>query len=182
MLRKHMAKMVSQYALNVLGTKPNPNIQQCTSRRWIDAQEESAEMKKFMELACNLRYMFLEFDGQPNTHHAYPNAFVDFAQTWTIFSRIVFGDKYNGNDDPWYAWHRDGLYRQSIITKTDKPFDRMLRSWFFLMMLRTATKTIQKNWDGITPANAQEISDILNEVATESVQGGYQAEELYQKL
>lgn len=93
-----------------------------------------------------------EYDGRI-AQQFYPDVYVDRGQLWTMFSRVIYGERYNGNPNPWYANHRDALFRDGIITKTDLPEEKVLRGWVFLMIYRTVNKLMEPNWQGIKIKN-----------------------------
>jgi hypothetical protein len=86
-----MAKMISNFAINKLGLKPNTG----TVCEFTDINNETAEMKFYANLACQLGLMGLNTDGTTNTVFN-PNEVVTRAQFGTILSRTLRGDKNNG--------------------------------------------------------------------------------------
>lgn len=53
LIRSHMAKMMSNFAINTLGLKPNTG----TICEFTDMDNETAEMKFYAKLACQLGLM-----------------------------------------------------------------------------------------------------------------------------
>lgn len=52
-LRKHAAKMIAQFAINVLGKKIDAT-KQCN---FIDIKNDSTELQRYMKIACQLGIM-----------------------------------------------------------------------------------------------------------------------------
>ncbi len=138
LIRSHLSKMMSQYAVKVLWLTPD------TSRSCIfsDMQNQSSEFKQYAIMACQLGLMGLKTDGTP-ADKFYPNEQVNRAIFGTTLSRALRWDKYNGGQNR-YAKHLDALYASQIITSKDKPFNRELRGYVMLMMMR-ADKNITKS-------------------------------------
>lgn len=90
LLRKHAAKMISQFALNVLEKKEN-DLFVCS---FSDMSTESPEMQYNARLACKLGLMGLKSDGTPDTKFN-PNGEVTRAQFGTMLSRLLYNSTYN---------------------------------------------------------------------------------------
>lgn len=121
LIRSHLAKMMSEYAINILGQTPN------TTRKCVfsDMQNETQELQSYAIKACQLGLMGLKTDGTPADKFN-PNGQVNRAIFGTTLSRALRGDKYNGGQNR-YTKHLDALFEKAIITKKDKPFNRELR-------------------------------------------------------
>jgi len=63
LIRSHLAKMMSEYVMKVLGKSPD------TTRKCIftDMSNQTEEFKKYAILACQLGLMGLKTDGTPAT-------------------------------------------------------------------------------------------------------------------
>jgi len=94
-IRKQLAKMISEYAIKIVGIKPDNN-KKCN---FTDIENESEEMKYYMRLSCKLGLMGLKADGIAIRPTFMPNEFVNRAQFWTVFSRLIFGLEYNLKTD-----------------------------------------------------------------------------------
>jgi hypothetical protein len=115
--RKHMAKMISQYASNVMKMKPDMT-KKCT---FTDMKSETKEMQDFAIKACQMGIMGVKSDGTPNTKFN-PNGIVTRAQFGTMFSRVLYGNKYNSNDTKYrYKAHLNALKAHNIMTDISKP-------------------------------------------------------------
>lgn len=136
-LRKYLAKFLTVYATKVLGMKPD-TTRTCT---FNDVNNESTEMQFYMKIACQLGLMGLEQDGTPATIFN-PNELVNRAQFGTVFSRLIFGSKYNipmSDSRPRYQNHLNILKRTTIMDKIDEPYIVELRGYVMLMMMKAKT-------------------------------------------
>lgn len=130
LVRKEYAKMVTQFAVNILWLKPDIN-KDCT---FDDVEDESEEFKYFMKTACELGLMGLEYDGVP-AKSFWPNLPVSRAMFWTVLSRLLFGSVYNGNSDSWFQDHLLALKKANIMQMIDAPLTPELR-WYAMLMLK----------------------------------------------
>lgn len=81
-----MAKMISNFAITLGGLTPNTGAN-CD---FTDITSQSAEMKFYIKLSCQLGLM-----GQGITKFD-PTAVVTRAQFGTILSRVLWGNRYEG--------------------------------------------------------------------------------------
>lgn len=128
--RGHLAKMVVNYATNVLGQKiPEKIPSEC---RWNDYRSdwESQEIKDYAVKACALWLMWLDMKKFQ------PKVWVSRAQFGTIMSRLLWGKKYAGGK-PYYRNHLNALKTNGIMTQIWNPEGRTeLRQWVWLMLMR----------------------------------------------
>jgi len=140
--RNHFAKMISEYAINVMWKKPDVWKKWCDL--FQDIENDTDELKYFMKTACELNLMWLHADWKTPKDNFDPNDIVTRAEFWTVFSRLLFGDKYNIKDDNllnknewyWYKDHLAWLKTNGIMTKIDNPKSKELRGWTMLMLMR----------------------------------------------
>ena len=130
--RWHLAKMVVNYAVNVLWyTIPEKIPSEC---RWSDWKKEweSEEIKDYAVKSCALWLMWLDMKKfQPNMN-------VTRAQFGTIMSRLLWWKKYAGGT-PYYRKHLNALKENNIMTQIQNPEKRTeLRQWVWLMLMRSA--------------------------------------------
>lgn len=90
LVRKEMAKMISNYAINVMGMDPDTS-KACT---FDDVAGEDAEMKKYITTACQLGLMGYKGDAVTKADSFSPNAPVSRAMFATLFSRMMYGTEY----------------------------------------------------------------------------------------
>ena len=128
-IRWHMAKMVVNYAVNVLWWKlPEKLPKQCKWNDWVDAWE-SQEIKDYAEKACALWLMWIDMN------YFQPNKYVTRAQFWTIFGRLL---RWKLPSTPYYAAHLAWLKERWIMTQIENPEDRIeIRKWAWLMFMRS---------------------------------------------
>jgi hypothetical protein len=130
--RWHLAKMVVNYAVNVLWyTIPEEIPTEC---KWTDKKKnwESQEIKDYAVQSCALWLMWI------NTKKFLPNKEVTRAEFGTIMSRLLWWKKYDGWT-PYYKNHLNSLKENNIMTQIENPEKRTeLRQWVWLMLMRSA--------------------------------------------
>ena len=134
LIRSHLSKMMSEYAIKVLGKTPD------TTRKCIftDMGNQTEEFKKYAIMACQLGLMGLKTDGTPATTFA-PGGQVNRAIFGTTLSRALWWEANNGGKNR-YEKHLQALKTNAIMTQTDKPNNRELRWYVMLMMMRADQK------------------------------------------
>lgn len=136
LIRSHAAKMMSNYAINVLG-KQADNSKVCD---FSDMADQSQEMQMYAETACKLGLMGLETDGVTPADVFNPDEYLDKAQFATILSRLLYGEEHNGNTTCWYCDHVAALQDANVITVTTDLFDPLRRAFAMIMLMRTQKK------------------------------------------
>lgn len=163
-LRKHLAKMISVFALQLTDLQPDTN-KHCI---FTDVKNENAEMQYYAQLACQLGLMGLEENWTTPKSTFDPNEYVTRAQFGTVFSRTLFGNTYNVQSEErtlftsikntiyqifsslsaWvgssatfpqltrYSKHLQALKDHDIMKKIDTPMILELRGYVLLMMMR----------------------------------------------
>ena len=132
LLRKHLAKMMSNFAIHVLDKMPNT---------WLvcnfdDMWEETSEMTFYAKLACQLGLMGRNSDGtQSDTF--FPNEEVTRAQFGTVLSRALRWDKYNTSGADYFTEHLNALNQLGIMKNISDPLLLEIRWFVMLMMMRT---------------------------------------------
>lgn len=166
--RDQLAKMLTQYAINVLDLKPQAWKSGCTA--YNDIANSSAEMKYYMKTACELDIMWLESDWKTPMKSFYPHWLVSRAEFWTTLSRLIYGDAYNLESEAentypwaWYGKHLEALKRDEIMTQIygDRPQHLELR-WYVMLMLMRHGKARLDNVKNIPYSTPEEIMDIYN--------------------
>ncbi len=147
-LRKHLAKMISEFALQFVNMTPDAH-RNCI---FPDMQTESREMQIYAIQACGLGLMWMEADGTTPKKNFDPNDLVNRAQFGTVFSRLLFGGTYNIK--PWeksvsgtellrYSKHLQALKEYNIMKQIDDPMMLELRWYVMLMFMRSSTTAIK---------------------------------------
>ena len=142
LIRKDLAKMISEYAIKVLNKKPN-NAIIC----WFeDITGGDLEIQYYTKLACKLWLMGRQANGIQKAAQFNPFQEVTRAQFSTIFSRLLYGNIYNvkpGEKVDRYTKHIQALNKNNIITKIDTPQAKELR-WRVMTMMMRADKDSSK--------------------------------------
>ena len=122
-----MAKMLSNYAINVLGKKPENTI---VPKFWDVSEELNNNYWWAVDLAYQLWIMWIWIN------RFRPNDEVTRAEFWTALSRMLFWLK-DGN--PYYSTHLKKLKREWIISN-DNPNLKELRWYVMIMLMRSSIK------------------------------------------
>ena len=132
-----MAKMLSNYAINSLGRKPDisivPNFKDVSSK--LDA-----DYNNWVTLAYQLWIMWIWIDKFR------PYDFVTRAEFWTAFSRVLFWNSFNQEWAEYYVQHLQALKRLWIMNQIDKPQQWEVR-WFVMIMLLRSDKKWLGHWN-----------------------------------
>ena len=133
--RWHMAKMVVNYALNVLGWElPKETPEECT-RGDKKIEWESNEIKNYARMSCELGIMWIDMQNFE------PRRYVTRAQFGTVLSRLLWWDTYNQKwslTNSYYERHLNELKEKWIITQIDNPEQRIeQREWVWVMLMRS---------------------------------------------
>lgn len=148
LLRKHLAKMVSEFAVNELWMAPDKE-KVC---EFDDMAWETKEMKKYAEMACQLWFMGLHSDGVRVKDNFDPNDQVIRAEFGTVLSRLLWWTKYATDDgELFYKYHLEALKENGIMTQIygDWPYSIELRWYVMLMLMRVAWLKWTETWNDI---------------------------------
>jgi hypothetical protein len=156
LIRSHMAKMMVNYAEEVLGMTPDTSL----NCNFTDVATQTEELQGYITEACQLGLM-----GQGITAFN-PNGVVTRAQFGTVLSRALYGDTYNGGD-PYYADHLAALKDAGIMTNISNPNAPEIRGYVMLMMQRAAGEETPATCD--TPENQLSCSLGLDTCPAECV-------------
>jgi hypothetical protein len=136
LLRKDMAKMMTNFAITVLGKKITTWATACS---FIDMWVLDTQAQTYVVSACRLGLMWYESDGTTVKKRFDPLQEVDRGQFGTILSRILRWTQYNGGV-VYYQGHLNALKTAWIMTKITLPEQKELRWWVMLMMQRATEK------------------------------------------
>jgi len=148
LLRKHLAKMVSEFAVNELWMAPDKE-KVC---EFDDMAWETKEMKKYAEMACQLWFMGLHSDWVQVKDNFDPNDQVIRAEFGTVLSRLLWWTKYATDDgELFYKYHLEALKENGIMTQIygDWPYSIELRWYVMLMLMRVAWLKWTETWSDI---------------------------------
>ena len=143
-IRSHLAKMMSQFAINVVWAKPNIWKEWCD--KFNDIANETDELKWYMKTACELWLMWLHADGKTVKDNFDPNNYVTRAEFGTVLSRFLYLDENNLTTQEiqewaeWYSKHLSALKLNWIMTQIDgeRITSKELRWYVMLMLMRSA--------------------------------------------
>ena len=130
--RAQLAKMMSQYLTNVLWKTPVTTEEKAN---YSDVDESLGDLADFIEIAYAYKIMWVKADGTP-LQKFNPKGQVTRAEYATVFSRVLFGDKYNKSEWNYYENHIKALKSVWILTN-DNPSIKEVRGWVMLMMYRS---------------------------------------------
>ncbi len=127
LLRSHMAKMMVNYSIRVLGKTLNT----WANCNFTDLTWQSTEMKGYIKWACQLGIMGI---GNATFN---PNGQVTRAQFGTVLSRTLYGEIYNTTWTWYYLKHLAALKEKGIISNIS-PTLKEVRWYVMLMLMRAA--------------------------------------------
>lgn len=129
--RAELAKMMSQYMTQVLWKTPAD----AEKVEYADVDESLWDLADFIQTAYAYKIMWINADGTP-LENFNPNGQVTRAEYATVFSRVLYGDKYNKSEWNYYEDHLAALKEAGILTNTT-PTIQEIRWWVMLMMYRS---------------------------------------------
>lgn len=132
LIRGHMAKMMSNYAIEILNLVPN-TWKICD---FDDLSWQNEEIKWFIIQSCQLWLMWVwlnSFDPQWE---------VTRAQFGTVLSRAMYGEMYNGGE-PYYVNHLNKLKSDAIMKDISKATNPEIR-WYVMLMMKRADEKINE--------------------------------------
>ncbi len=122
--RWHMAKMVVNFVVNVLGySEPTEIPEICKTRNDEQTVRESQEIRNYADRSCALWIMWIDMED----NKFLPNDIVSRAEFGTIVSRILYWDVYNVKhtvEHPYYENHLKVLKDNWFMTQIDSPLTR----------------------------------------------------------
>lgn len=137
LIRSHMAKMLVEWAQNVMWLHVNTEIV-CDFDDINGLQGQ--DLYDFVIQSCQMWLMWLDDQWYPADSFR-PSDIVTRAQFATVLSRALWGDKYN-NETFWYKNHLSALNEVEIMTKINNPFMQEIRWRVMLMLMRSNDKII----------------------------------------
>ena len=127
-LRRDLAKMLSQYAVNVL----KKDVKNTTNCVFLDVPKDK-DLLSYVNTVCQLWLM-----GKNTAQLFNPGAIVTRAQFWTILSRLLRWSKFDGVGDARYQSHLIALKKQWIMNNIGTPTMNEKRWLVMLMLYRTS--------------------------------------------
>ncbi len=135
LLRKHLAKMISEFSMSVLWNSPEMT-KKC---EFTDMDNESKEMQYYAETSCQLYLMWLHPNGVDPKTVFDPNEIVTRAQFGTVLSRLLRQTQHAANKwELYYGRHLEALKNNAIMTQiyNEWPSKQELRWRVMLMLMR----------------------------------------------
>ena len=139
--REEMAKMISNYAVNILWKAPDT-----TKSCLFSDSNINPGLVQFIQLWLM---------GQWVTSFR-PKDSVTRAEFWTVLSRALWWDKYEWWST-YYENHLKALKAEWIMTKIDTPMNKEVRGYVMLMLMRSA-------WEEISNSNSSNIDNQISDV------------------
>ncbi len=139
--RAELSKMMSQYISSVLKKSPL----KIDEPSYVDVEENLWDLTGYIAKAYQYQIMGINADGTPLKEFN-PNGLVSRAEFATVFSRVLFWDKYNQSEWNYYEKHIAALKEAGILSN-DNPTIEEVRGWVMLMMYRSTkdTKATEEN-------------------------------------
>ncbi len=147
--RAELAKMMSQYMTQVLWKTPVD----AEKVEYADVDESLWDLADFIQTAYAYKIMWINADGTP-LENFNPNGQVTRAEYATVFSRVLYGDKYNKSEWNYYEDHLAALKEAGILTNTT-PTIQEIRGWVMLMMYRSTNPAPEKTTEETTEETTQ---------------------------
>lgn len=135
LIRKDLAKMISEYAVRVLWKKTNNQLP-CN---FYDIKRESLETQFYIRLSCKLWLMGRHADWQSKLDNFMPYDEVNRAQFATVLSRALYWEENNiksWENYQWYQKHLLALNQNKIMNQINAPWAQELRWRVMLTMMR----------------------------------------------
>ena len=136
--REEMAKMISNYAINILWKSPDT-----TKSCLFSDSNINPDLVRFVTESCQLWLMWQWITSFK------PKDFVTRAEFWTVLSRALWWDKY-GWWNTYYESHLKALQNEWIMKKIDVPMDKEIRWYVMLMLMRSVNQKTDYNDDQIS--------------------------------
>ena len=128
--RAEMAKMMSVFAVKVLGKAPVLT----GTVDYKDLNQVNGDLTGYIQQAYQLQIMGIDAKGNPIANFN-PNAQVTRAEFATVLSRVLYGDKNNQEGANFAEKHLEALKAAGILKDTT-PTMKELRGWVMLMLMR----------------------------------------------
>jgi hypothetical protein len=127
--RAEMAKMLSVYAMEVLGSTAN----EAAVCEFTDIDSVKGDLHEFIKTSCQLGIM-----GQNMPNNAFrPYDTISRAEFGTALSRLLWGSKYEGGT-PYYANHLNALKADGIMNQiANAESTKEIRGYVMLMLMRS---------------------------------------------
>ena len=127
--REEMAKMISNFATNILWKTPD-----ITKSCFFINSNINPTLVQFVTESCQLWLMWQWISDFR------PKDFVTRAEFWTVLSRALWWDK-NGWWSTYYENHLKALKQEWIMNKIGSPMDKEKRWYVMIMLMRAESES-----------------------------------------
>lgn len=132
--RWELAKMMTLYMTKVLWKQP-PLI---GAVEYLDVDTDLGDLRDYIQMAYQFQIMGVKKDGTA-LENFHPYRSVTRAEFATVFSRVLYWDKYNQTGETWASWHLEALRNAGILKDTSSTL-KELRGRVMLMLMRSVQK------------------------------------------
>lgn len=146
LLRKHLAKMISEFAIKVIGLSPNSS-KECN---FSDTADLTKEMQYYTQISCQLWLMGLHSDWITVKDTFDPEEYVTRAQFGTVLSRMLRWTRYAAkSNEEYYIHHLEALRKNGIMTEIygNWPNSTELRWRVMVMLKRIDDNLLVSEWN-----------------------------------
>lgn len=169
--RAELSKMMVVYIQKVLQKDPILT----GDVNYSDVGEELGDLFGYIKLAYQYQIMGINADGTP-IELFNPYGIVSRWEYATVFSRVLFGAKFNKEGVDFYTNHLEALKTAGILTNT-LPTIQEMRGWVMLMMYRSSQNgeaiekvatAAEENKDGVKADETAKEETVTNEEKAET--------------
>ena len=133
--RAEMAKLVSNFALNVLSKMSDEDKQKICSE-YSDLWNVDENMKYFIVSSCKLNYMWYQSNWIDLLDKFRPDNYLTLAEASVIISRMLWWNTYSLWEELWYVWHLRAVYENALLDDITSPDRDITREEAFIMLYR----------------------------------------------
>lgn len=133
--RQALSKMIVTYLENVVKTKINPK-DLCY---FTDSYKATWDLKYYTRKVCAYKLMWKDWKDFN------PRQYVDRAQLWTVFSRIIWGDRHDSTGRSYYIYHVNALENAWIMSDLQHISWVPASRWEVLVMLKRMSDKFGSN-------------------------------------
>ncbi|MDR0607943.1 MAG: hypothetical protein LBG52_06480 [Candidatus Peribacteria bacterium] len=138
--RAEFTKMISQYAINILGKTPNIN-KDCSNFEQSIQSYKNSDLYNAMITSCQLEIMGVNPDRSVITDFM-PDNFLERRDSGTVLSRLLWGTKNEneGKENKYWNLHLQALKNAEIMRVISQPEMLELRGNVLLMLWNSVKK------------------------------------------
>ena len=133
--RQAFSKMIVNYLENVVGVRQTIS----SSCYFTDESKITNDLKPYTKKACTYQIMW------KNGSAFKPTEMVDRAQLWTVFSRILWGDRHDVGWKWYYIYHVNALNDAGIMSNIANVLWVPAKRWDVMIMFKRAFEKFGSN-------------------------------------